>query len=115
MVGRLVSPINMGDTYGGGKVFYIFGPSDNGFVKGQTHGLIAATEDQPTDEGVKWFPNKFYGATGTYIGLGLPNTLAILTSAIVTGTTNMSIFAAGLSNSYRGGGYIDWFLPRKLN
>ncbi len=113
MVGLLVSPLNVGDTYGGGKVFYIFGPSDNGFIKGQTHGLIAATEDQTTDAGVKWFPNEFYGATGTYIGLGLPNTLAIITSAIVTGTTNMSSFAAGLANSYRGGGYIDWFLPSK--
>ena len=113
MVGLLVSPINVGDTYGGGKVFYIFGPSDNGYIKGQTHGLIAATVDQTTDAGVKWFPDKFYGATGTYIGLGLPNTLAIITSAIVTGTTNMSTFAAGLANSYRGGGYIDWFLPSK--
>ena len=113
MVGLLVSPINVGDTYGGGKVFYIFGPSDNGYIKGQTHGLIAATEDQTTDAGVKWFPDKFYGATGTYIGLGLPNTLAIITSALVTGTTNMSSFAAGLANSYRGGGYIDWFLPSK--
>ena len=113
MVGLLVSPLEVGDEYGGGKVFYIFGPSDNGFIKGQTHGLIAATEDQTTDAGVKWFPDKFYGATGTYIGLGLPNTLAIITSAIVTGTTNMSSFAAGLANSYRGGGYIDWFLPSK--
>ena len=113
MVGLLVSPINVGDTYGGGKVFYIFGPSDNGYIKGQTHGLIAATVDQTTDAGVKWFPDKFYGATGTYIGLGLPNTLAIITSALVTGTTNMSSFAAGLANSYRGGGFIDWFLPSK--
>ena len=113
MVGLLVSPLNIGDTYGGGKVFYIFGPSDNGYIKGQTHGLIAALEDQTTDAGVKWFPDKFYGATGTYIGLGLPNTLAIITSAIVTGTTNMSSFAAGLANSYRGGGNIDWFLPSK--
>jgi hypothetical protein len=113
MVGLLVSPLNIGDTYGGGKVFYIFGPSDNGYIKGQTHGLIAAIVDQTGDAGVKWFPDKFYGATGTYIGLGLPNTLAIITSAVVTGTTNMSTFAAGLANSYRGGGYIDWFLPSK--
>jgi hypothetical protein len=113
MVGLLVSPLQVGDEYGGGKVFYIFGPSDNGYIKGQTHGLIAATVDQTTDAGVKWFPDKFYGATGTYVGLGLPNTLAIITSAVVTGTTNMSSFAAGLANSYRGGGYIDWFLPSR--
>ena len=113
MVGLLVSPIEVGDVYGGGKVFYIFGPSDNGYIKGQTHGLIAALEDQTTNAGVKWFPGKFYGATGPYTGLGLPNTLGIITSAIVLGTTNMSSFAAGLANSYRGGGYVDWFLPSK--
>ena len=48
MVGLLVSPLNVGDTYGGGKVFYIFGPSDNGYIKGQTHGLIAALSTSPT-------------------------------------------------------------------
>jgi hypothetical protein len=113
MVGLLVSPLQVGDEYGGGKVFYIFGPSDNGYIKGQTHGLIAATVDQTTDAGVKWFPDKFYGATGTYIGLGLPNTLGIIAAAVITGTTNMSSFAAGLANSYRGGGYVDWYLPSK--
>jgi hypothetical protein len=113
MVGLLVSPLKVGDEYGGGKVFYIFGPSDNGFIKGQTHGLIAALEDQTTNAGVKWFPDKFYGATGPYIGLGLPNTLGIIAAAVITGTTNMSSFAAGLANSYRGGGYVDWYLPSK--
>jgi hypothetical protein len=113
MLGLLVSKINVGDTYGGGKVFYIFDTGDNGYVKGQTHGLIAATEDQTTDAGVKWFPEKYYGATGNYIGLGLPNTLSIILSAVLTGTTNLKSFAAGLANSYRGGGYMDWYLPSR--
>ena len=113
MLGLLVSAIKVGDTYGGGKVFYIFNTTDIGYIKGQTHGLIAATEDQTTDAGVKWFPDKYYGATGTYIGLGLPNTLSIILSAVLTGTTNMSSFAAGLANSFRGGGYMDWYLPSK--
>jgi hypothetical protein len=113
MLGLLVSKIKVGDTYGGGKVFYIFDTGDNGYVKGQTHGLIAATEDQTTDAGVKWFPEKYYGATGNYIGLGLPNTLSIILSAVLTGTTNLKSFAAGLANSYRGGGYMDWYLPSR--
>jgi hypothetical protein len=113
MIGLLVSTLRVGDTYGGGKVFYIFDIGDNGYVKGQTHGLIAATEDQTTDAGIKWFPEKYYGATGTYIGLGLPNTLSIILSAVLTGTTNLKSFAAGLANSYRGGGYMDWYLPSK--
>jgi hypothetical protein len=113
MVGLLVSPIRVGDEYGGGIVFYIFNTSDIGYIKGQTHGLIAAPEDQTTDAGIKWFPEKYYGATGTYIGLGLPNTLSIILSAVLTGTTNLKSFAAGLANSYRGGGYMDWYLPSK--
>jgi hypothetical protein len=113
MLGLLVSSISVGDTYGGGKVFYIFNTTDIGYIKGQTHGLIAAIEDQTTDAGIKWFPEKYYGATGTYIGLGLPNTLSIILSAVLTGTTNLSSFAAGLANSYRGGGYMDWYLPSK--
>jgi hypothetical protein len=113
MIGLLVSTLRVGDTYGGGKIFYIFDTSDNGYVKGQTHGLIAATEDQTTDAGIKWFPEKYYGATGTYIGLGLPNTLSIILSAVLTGTTNLKSFAAGLANSYRGGGYMDWYLPSR--
>jgi hypothetical protein len=114
MLGLLVSPLKVGDSYGGGKVFYIFNTNDVGFIQGQTHGLIAATEDQTTDAGVKWFPDKYYGATGTYIGLGLPNTLSIILSAVLTGTTNMSSFAAGLANSYRDeGGHMDWYLPSK--
>ncbi|NTV02022.1 MAG: DUF1566 domain-containing protein [Chlorobiaceae bacterium] len=37
--------LNVGDTYGGGKVAYIFRKSDRGYVAGQVHGLIAAGED----------------------------------------------------------------------
>ena len=74
------------------------------------HGIDKVLKVKPTRVSTIAF---FYGATGTYIGLGLPNTLAIITSAIVTGTTNMSSFAAGLANSYRGGENIDWFLPSK--
>jgi len=113
MIGKLVSTLNIGDSYGGGKVAYIFTSSDPGYIAGQTHGLIAATSDQTTDVGVKWFPYTFYGATGTYLGLGLPNTVTIIASAVLQGSTDITTFAAGLASSYRGGGYIDWYLPSK--
>ena len=32
----------IGDTFGGGKVAYIFQSGDRGYVEGQQHGLIAA-------------------------------------------------------------------------
>lgn len=37
--------LTVGDTYGGGKVAYIFRKNDRGYVAGQVHGLIAASED----------------------------------------------------------------------
>jgi hypothetical protein len=37
--------LRIGDNYGGGKVVWIFQPGEQGYVEGQTHGLVAATED----------------------------------------------------------------------
>jgi hypothetical protein len=112
MVGLLVSPLNIGDTYGGGKVFYIFGPSDIGFIKGQTHGLIASLSDQSPADGIKWFPGAFYGATATNLGTGIANTALIMVVATAF-SANVTSYAAGLANSCSDGGYVDWFLPSK--
>ena len=38
------------DAYQGGIVFYLFQEGDPGYVAGEVHGLIAATEDQTTIE-----------------------------------------------------------------
>jgi len=43
----------------------------------------------------------------------IPNKTVITAAAVLQGSTNMSSFAAGLANSYRGGGNVDWFLPSK--
>ena len=110
MLGKLVSTLNVGESYGGGKVAYIFTSNDPGYIAGQTHGLIAATSDQTTDAGVVWFPTTFFGATGTSIGQGPFNTLSIIAAA---GSATLSSYAAGLANSYKGGGYADWYLPSK--
>jgi hypothetical protein len=112
MVGLLVSPLKVGDTYGGGKVFYIFGPSDIGFIKGQTHGLIASLSDQGPADGIKWFPGAFYGATATNLGTGIANTALIMVVATAF-SANVTSYAAGLANSCNDGGYVDWFLPSK--
>jgi hypothetical protein len=42
-------PITVGSLYRGGFVFYIFQSTDAGYVSGETHGLIAETQDQTTD------------------------------------------------------------------
>jgi len=115
MNGKLVSTLTVGQSYGGGKVAYIFTSSDPGYVAGQTHGLIAAESDQTTDAvNVKWFPSSsFYGATAISLGQGALNTITIIAAASGAGTTDLSSYAAGLASNYRGGGYSDWYLPSK--
>ncbi len=111
MLGKLVSTLKVGQSYGGGKIAYIFTSSDPGYIAGQTHGLIAASSDQTTDAGVKWFPTTgFYGATAISLGQGSFNTVSIIAAA---GTVTLSSYAAGLANSYRDGSYTDWYLPSK--
>jgi len=107
-----VAPIAVGDSYGGGKVFYIFQPSDVGYyVANETHGLIAATVDQST--GIRWYNqnkgNQTTGATGTAIGTGKSNTDKIL--YVQEGSS--SWYAAGVARLYNGGGYNDWYLPSR--
>ena len=110
MNGKLVSNLNVGDSYGGGIVAYIFLPGDIGYVAGQTHGLIAAIVDQTTSAGVKWFPSTFYDITRTLLGQGLANTISIIAAS---GGSSLTSYAAGLASSYNGGGYTDWYLPSK--
>ena len=106
-----VAPIAVGDSYGGGKVFYIFQPADQGYVANETHGLIAATVDQST--GIRWNNsnrgNEITGATATAIGTGKSNTDKIIN--VQQGS--LSWYAAGVARDYKGGGYNDWYLPSR--
>ena len=99
----------VGDFYGGGVIFYIFESGDTGYVLGETHGLIAAVEDQGS--GIRWYNGSFTttGATATTIGTGSANTDAIIAAQGATTTS----YAAGLAKAYAAGGYTDWFLPSK--
>jgi hypothetical protein len=101
-------PIEVGNSYGGGLVFYIFQSGDPGYVAGETHGLIASSSDLSTY--TDWKNNGGFTdiATGTGIGTGLANTNAIISSHGSSAT-----YAAGFARAYNGGGYTDWYLPSR--
>ncbi len=88
----------IGESYGGGIVFYVY---DNG-----KHGLIVSAEDQSTG-GVNWY-NGIYSTTNAVrdgINAGLMNTERIIISQ---GAGN---YAAQIAANYKAGGYGDWYLP----
>ncbi|TRZ76632.1 MAG: DUF1566 domain-containing protein [Bacteroidetes bacterium] len=88
----------IGQSYGGGIIFYIDGTGQ--------HGLISATSDQST--AASWGCNgTLIGGTGTAIGTGQANT-----TAIVNGCSTPGI-AAQICDALVLNGYSDWFLPSK--
>jgi hypothetical protein len=88
----------IGQSYGGGIIFYIDGTN--------LHGLISATSDQSTS--ASW------GCYGTYIGWTFTGigTGQVNTTAIVNGCTQAGI-AARICDDLVLNGYSDWFLPSK--
>ena len=96
-VSEIMGTHYIGESFGGGIVFYVY---DNG-----KHGLIVSTEDQGTE--VNWY-NGTYSTTNAFrdgVNAGLLNTERIILSQ---GAGN---YAAQIAANYKGGGYGDWYLP----
>ncbi|NLE63719.1 MAG: DUF1566 domain-containing protein [Bacteroidales bacterium] len=95
--------LNIGDTYEGGKIAYIFQVGENRYVEGETHGLIAASNDQCTD--IEWGCSGIYiGETSTELGKGYDNTCGIVQKCTERN-------AAYLCDTLCLNGFFDWFLP----
>ena len=96
----------IGDTYGGGIVFFVY--------DGGQHGLIAATTDQSAS--IRWYGGTYTNtrARADGIGAGLKNTAIIIANQ---GPVDGNAFAATVCNEYSvtvgGVTYGDWYLPSK--
>ena len=100
-------PPSLGSTHEGGKIFYIFQPGEPGYVAGETHGLIAAPSDIPSNTYRILFG--CYGDVGTSTALG---TGAANTTKLIAGC-NDAVNAAKLVDALTDGGYTDWYIPSK--
>jgi hypothetical protein len=98
----------IGESYGGGIVFYVY---DNG-----QHGLIAAITDQNGGAPIRWYGGTFANtrARADGVGAGLKNTAIIISNQ---GAVDGAAFAATVCNEYSvtvaGVAYGDWYLPSK--
>lgn len=103
----LSADIKIGDTYGGGKVFYI--------APDRTFGLVAAPADV-NETGIAWSELRVTIVTDSAIGTGAANTKKIIELKTkgdyeVYVAPDDEVYAAKVVDEWTEGGYSDWYLP----
>lgn len=99
---NVVTTLRIGDSYGGGIIFYLDST--------KRHGLIAATTNILYNNTYPYWWNGSYvrtGAKGSAVGEGKSNTDKIIAAQ---GVGN---YAAYLCRHFNGGGFTDWYMPDK--
>jgi len=104
-------PIAIGDSYGGGIVYYILRSGDNGYDVNVQHGLIAAETNPRVNATGTWTKiavngNAISGAQNTGTLVGKSNTAAIIANQ---GTASTYLFK--YVNDTPIGLYNDWYVP----
>lgn len=94
----------------GGVIFYIFKEGDDGYIAGETHGLVCSIIDLgKASWGCKGV--KLYDTEALDIGVGKKNSTDIINNCTEAGTAVRK--CAAYSVMVSGQKYGDWFLPSK--
>ena len=102
-----VTPLAIGQSYGGGKIAYILVSGDPGYDANVPHGLIAAASDQSTSAQWGCTLIAIQGADGTALGTGNQNTIDIMAGCATAG------IAARICGDLALSGFSDWYLPSR--